>query len=140
MSADALLSRLEGVRRTGQGRWIARCPAHDDRHASLSIRELDDGRTLAHDFAGCSVEEVLAAVSLSFDALFPERPIGDHVKRERRPFNAFDVLACCEFEALVAATAASSVAAGVALSDVDRARLLVAAERLAGAVEVSRGR
>jgi hypothetical protein len=37
MSTDTLLPRLEGVRRTGHGRGIARCPAHDDgrpRHIS----------------------------------------------------------------------------------------------------------
>jgi hypothetical protein len=140
VSADALLQRLDGVRRTGPGRWIARCPAHDDRHASLSIRVLDDGRTLLHDFTGCSVEEVLAAAGLTMEALFPERPIGDHVKRERRPFNAHDVLACCEFEALVVATAASNIAAGEPLSDVGRERLTLAAERLAEARRLASGR
>ena len=44
MSADVLLSILEGVKRTGPGRWMARCPAHGDKSPSLSIRELDDGR------------------------------------------------------------------------------------------------
>jgi DNA primase len=46
MSAEALLAHLDKVRRTGAGRWIARCPAHDDKSPSLAIRELDDGRTL----------------------------------------------------------------------------------------------
>jgi hypothetical protein len=62
VTAEVLLSRLDGVRQTGPDRWIARCPAHDDGRASLSLRELDDGRVLLHDFAGCAVEEVLAAV------------------------------------------------------------------------------
>ncbi len=44
MTADVLLSRLDGACRTGPGRWIARCPAHDDRHPSLAVRELEDGR------------------------------------------------------------------------------------------------
>lgn len=139
MSADALLSRLEGVRCTGSGRWIARCPAHDDRHASLSIRELDDGRVLVHDFAGCSVEEVLSAAAVTFAMLYPERPVGDQIRRERRPFNAYDVLACVGFEALVASVAAASLARGDALSDVDRERLSIAASRLGRAAEVARG-
>jgi hypothetical protein len=46
MSADVLLDKLDGVRPTGAGRWIAKCPAHEDRHASLSVRELDDGHVL----------------------------------------------------------------------------------------------
>ena len=41
MSAAALLARLDGVRRTSNG-WIALCPAHPDRTASLSIAEGDD--------------------------------------------------------------------------------------------------
>jgi hypothetical protein len=37
-----VLDRLEHVRRTRKG-WIACCPAHDDRHSSLSIGVGDDG-------------------------------------------------------------------------------------------------
>lgn len=33
---DMLLSRLERVRQYGKG-WSARCPAHQDRQASLSV-------------------------------------------------------------------------------------------------------
>ena len=43
MIAAKLLDRLPGVRKTGPGRWIAPCPAHEDRRPSLSIRELEDG-------------------------------------------------------------------------------------------------
>lgn len=59
MSAGALLARLDAVKPTGPGRWLARCPAHEDRSPSLSIRELDDGRTFVHCFAGCYALEVL---------------------------------------------------------------------------------
>jgi hypothetical protein len=88
VSVDAILSRIDAVRRVGPGRWLARCPAHDDRRASLSLRELDDGRVLVHDFAGCAVEEVLAAAGLTFDALYPERATGHQVRRTRSPFEA----------------------------------------------------
>jgi hypothetical protein len=138
VTVDALLSRLKGVRRTSHDRWRARCPAHDDRHPSLSIREVDDGRVLVHDFAGCSVEEILSAVRLDFDALFPKKPFGNRVKRERRPFNAYDVLDCISFEALIASIAASTLARGEALSEADRERLRVASLRFACAAEISR--
>ena len=132
MSVDALLSRLENVKRTGAGRWIARCPAHEDRRASLSIRELEDGQVLVHDFAGCSVEEVLSAASVKISALFPEREI-NHRKRERRPFNAADVLRCVGFEALVVAVSANDIANGKTLAPADLERLKVAAARLQAA-------
>jgi hypothetical protein len=32
-----LLGWLEGVRQTGEGKWEALCPAHDDRNPSRSI-------------------------------------------------------------------------------------------------------
>ena len=131
MSADLLLSRLDRVRRTGQGRWICACPGHDDKHPSLSIRELDDGRILLHDFAGCEVGEVLGAIGLDFDALFPEKPI-EGAKRERRPFLPADVFEIARFEIAVAALIAADLHKARTLSDADLARLLTAASRLEG--------
>ena len=69
--ASRLLPRLQGVRETGPCRWIAQCPAHDDRSPSLSVRELEDGRLLIHDFAGCEPFAVLTAVGLEMKDLFP---------------------------------------------------------------------
>lgn len=91
MTAETLLSKLEKTRKTGHSTWIACCPAHQDKNPSMTIRECDDGRVLLHCFAGCSVEEVLGAIGLEFDALFPPKPI-EHAKPLRRPFPAADVL------------------------------------------------
>src|SRR5690554_7571094 len=66
MTAGELISRLDGVRETGPGRWIARCPAHEDRRPSLSVRETDDGTILLHDFGGCSALEVVESIGLEF--------------------------------------------------------------------------
>ena len=137
MSADLLLQKLDGVKQTGTGRWLARCPAHADRHPSLSVRELDDGRVLVHDHAGCSAGDVLAAVGLGFEALFAERP-GDHrVRPERRPFPAADVLRAVAREVLIVAVAASRIGNGGELAEDDRERLLLASSRLTAAVQES---
>lgn len=139
MTVSALIDRLEGVKRTGPDRWLARCPAHDDRSASLSIRELDDGRVLAHCFAGCAVAEIVAAVDLRLDDLFPPRDERLHARRgERRPFPAADVLRAVDREALIVAVAASTLGNGGVLTADDRARLIVAASRIAAALEASR--
>ena len=135
MSATTILDRLDGVRRTGPDRWLARCPAHDDKRPSLAIRELQDGRILIHDFGGCAVHDVLTAVGLTFDALFPER-LGEF-KSERRPFPAADVLRAIGFEALLVATAAANISNGIELSAEDRGRLSQAAGRIEAAVEES---
>ncbi len=139
MSAATLLDRLDGVRPTGSGRWVARCPAHGDKSASMSVRELDDGTVLVHDFAGCSVRDILAAVGLEFADLFPNKVEQDHRRRgERRPFPATDVLRAIEREALIAATAASFLGNGGSLTDEDRERLLTAAARITAAVTETR--
>lgn len=138
MSSTALLSRLDGVRQTSPGRWVACCPAHDDRHPSMTIRELDDGRVLMHCFAGCDVGEILGAVGLGFDALFPERPLGHRVSRERRPFNPSDILQCVAGEALIVALVARDIAMGAEPSQEDCDRILTASARLDAATEVMR--
>jgi hypothetical protein len=71
-SAEALLGRLERIKQTGPGQWVARCPAHDDRSPSLSIREVDDGKVLIRCFAGCGAISVLDSLGLEWSALFPK--------------------------------------------------------------------
>ena len=73
-AAEKLLSRLQRVKRTGPGRWIASSPTREDRHPSLAIRELDDGRILVHDFGGDDVASIMAAVGLDLTDLFPAQP------------------------------------------------------------------
>jgi DNA primase len=68
---DKLLERLEGVRRCGTGRWMAKCPAHEDRRPSLSIGETADGRVLIHCFGGCDSEAIVKAIGLTMSDLFP---------------------------------------------------------------------
>lgn len=136
MSADLLLSKLDGVKRTGEGRYLARCPAHADKRASLSIREADDEKILVHCFAGCSVHEVVSAAGLEISDLFPPRPSDSaHTgKPERRPFPATDILRAIAFEALVVSCAAATMATGEALALADRDRLKLAAARIQNAL------
>lgn len=137
MSADALLPRLERVRKTGNGRWVSRCPAHEDKAPSLSVRELDDGRVLLHCFAGCETQSVLDAVGLTFEDLFPEKVGGDIGRRERRPFNAADVLRCLSYEAVVLCQYATLLAKGEPLTVEAKERLLTAAKRFQHGAEVA---
>jgi hypothetical protein len=67
---DRLLEALDGVRAAGNEKWIARCPAHEDRSPSLSIGIGDDGRVLVHCFAGCSTQDIVSAVRLEVRDLF----------------------------------------------------------------------
>ena len=67
MTAETIAKALGG-RKAGGG-WMARCPAHDDRKPSLSIRDADDGKVLVRCHAGCDQERVIArsAVARSVD-------------------------------------------------------------------------
>ncbi len=59
MTAETMAKALGG-RKVGQG-WTARCPAHDDREPSLSIRDAD-GKVLVRCHAGCDQRDVIAAL------------------------------------------------------------------------------
>lgn len=133
--ADKLLSRLQRVKRTGPGRWIASCPTREDRHPSLAIRELDDGRVLVHDFGGEDVASILAAVGLDIRDLFPAAP-GAAAPPVRRPFHAADLLALVAMESSVAVVVCADVLRSRTASEADFARLLTAAQRLGNAAEV----
>lgn len=138
MSAfQQLVERLDGVNRTGDDRCTARCPAHDDKHQSLSIREVRDGRVLVHCFAGCETFYVLAAIGLEFKDLYPE-PLVHHAKptKPNHWHAAMDALRAIKFESLIIVLSAESMASGKSLSDEDRDRLLVAANRVREAAEV----
>jgi hypothetical protein len=128
---DNLLSRLDKVRQSGSDSWMACCPAHEDKSASLSIRYADD-KTLIHCFAGCSVHEVIAAIGLEMSDLFPPRE--SYGKPERRPFPAMDALRGIAFEALVVSAAASAMLAGHPFTQADRERLSMAAARIQSAL------
>jgi hypothetical protein len=76
-ATERVLDRLDGVKQTAPDRWIARCPAHEDRSPSLSIRQIGDGRVLLHCFSGCQIGDILAAIGLELRDLY-EGPLGQH--------------------------------------------------------------
>ena len=138
MTADILISRLEGVIKSGSG-WRARCPAHDGKSTSLAITEGDNGAVLVHCFAGCAVHDVLAAVGLELADLFPERIKDTSPETRRAARESFKrcgwtaALGVLARESAVIEVAGHDLAAGKALSATDHDRLLVACDRIHGA-------
>jgi len=139
MAINDLLNTLEGVKKTGANDWIARCSAHADKRASLTITEKDDGRVLIHCFAGCGAAEVLAACGLDFDALYPPKINGDSAKPIRRPWNPNSLLKIMAFEASVVALEALRISNGHATTPEDKQRMLLAHQRLQKAVGLIHG-
>lgn len=127
---DRILPLLDKVRQRQPGQWSARCPAHDDRGPSLSIREEPAGAVLLYCFAGCGADAVLGAIGLTFVDLFPPRqPSGHEPLRTPRLLTAGQALELLTTEAALVAVAASNVARGVLLSPGDLERLQKAAGR-----------
>lgn len=120
---NVVLARLDGVKVNGPGKWMARSPTRADKTASLSIRELDDGRVLLHDFGGDSTAEVLVAIGLTFADL---RPGGGQSFIRRGPDRT-----AVEHERRIVAIGLSLLAQGVQLLPYDLNRLSVARRRLA---------
>ena len=67
-----LLSRLQSVKQSPNG-WQAKCPAHEDKTASLSISISGDGVILMHCHAGCDFKSILQALNMEPRELFPPR-------------------------------------------------------------------
>ena len=127
------------MRQTGPGRWLARCPGHADKSPCLSILEKEDGRILAHCFAGCSIDEITRGAGIEIQDLFPDKIKADYVKGERRPFPASDVLRAVAEEAQLVAVAACNLGQGLELTAEDRERLMLASERIQQARRLSLG-
>ncbi|MBV2134067.1 virulence-associated protein E [Pseudomonas sp. MAP12] len=120
---DLVLSRLDGVKPTGRGKWMARTPTRKDKTPSLSIRELDDGRVLLKDFGGDDTPDVLAAIGLTFSDLYPDSV--------RRPARCRPNSTAVEVERRIVTYGTSLLEQGSKLPQSDLERLEVARRRLA---------
>jgi hypothetical protein len=144
MSAALLLSRLQGVRKHGNG-WRADCPnGHSKARGSLSVVEADDGRVMLHCFACSDTTGILCALGLTMGDLFPERikdmsPEGRKAAADAFRRNAWGAaLGVLDREASVVLIAANDLYAGKSLPVDDVMRVGLAAKRITQAREVLR--
>src|SRR5262245_21449918 len=79
--AEAIVERCGGGREF-HGRWKVRCPAHDDRHPSLTI-SYDLDRVLLHCYVGCDPSDILYQHGLQWADLFGDGR--DHKSPPKRP-------------------------------------------------------
>lgn len=69
MVSYIITETLKEIKRTGPGKWMALCPAHNDKNPSLSLTDVGD-KLLMHCHHGCSTNDILAALGLDWSALF----------------------------------------------------------------------
>jgi len=134
MNINDFLSYFEKSYRSGKDEYQCLCPAHNDKTASLSIKNLPDERILIHCFAGCAANDILGAVGLSFDDIVTKR-LGDF-KPVSKPFNPYAVLKAISNETLLVALAGLEVANGKTLPQEDKDRLMIAVNRLREAYQI----
>lgn len=101
MSIENILGRLQKVKRTGNGKWMCQCPAHNDKTASLVITDNGDGRILINCFAGCDTYSILQSVGLDWADVMPEKAISNHEKPVKSIIYATDALNLIRFESQV---------------------------------------
>ena len=131
---ERLLARLDNVKPRGEGRWIACCPAHPDRHPSLSIRYTSDGVILLKCWCGCTADEITAAVGLDLADLFPpDTSEGSPLPKHRRIPHA-DILLGLRHELLIVAAAADILLHRPLTAD-ERARLKLASRRIHAGID-----
>src|SRR5215510_1210346 len=65
---STIILKLAAIKRGNS--WQARCPAHDDKTPSLSIRQSDEGNICLRCFAGCSTQSIVTALGLEMSDLF----------------------------------------------------------------------
>mgnify|MGYP001826602248 FL=1 len=140
MDFEDFLTHLEGVKRTGSDRAVAKCPAHCDKTPSLSLRVTEDGTILIKCFAGCGATDVVNAIGLELADLFPDRPT-EHRKKGVKPNHwhaAREALKKLHKEVLIVAIAAADIAKGRTLSPKDADRVAEAAAKVREAAEICR--
>lgn len=72
MTARELATRL-GAKRIGKDKWMAKCPAHPDKHPSLSIRVGRKVPVLLKCMScGCEISAILAALGLKWADVFDD--------------------------------------------------------------------
>lgn len=134
-----LLNRLERVRRMGDNRWIACCPAHGDRHPSLNIRLTDDDTILlVCRSGGCSAHDIVSAVGMNMTDLFPKTD-RHHAPRQKYPFSAREILAAMVPESFCIALIGKQMSQGITPDEKTLQTLLKAVERISAAHSYAEG-
>ena len=122
MTIETLLSRLEGVKSTGNNRWLCKCSAHDDKSPSMHIRHESDGRILINCKAGCGTYDILQSIGLDWSDIMPERTLSHHVAPVKKILYPSEALDLIQFEARIVMAVGYKVSANKPVSDDDMAR------------------
>lgn len=132
-----ILDKLQKVRKMGKDSWICSCPAHQDKSPSMTVRKTATGKILIHCFGGCTPQEILDAIGLKFEDLYPE-PLFHYSRPESRKFHPMDVLRALSSESKLVAHYAIDLKNGKPISEYEHERLIVAIGRITEGIEYAK--
>lgn len=122
MSIQTLLSRLDKVKSTGNGRWTCSCPSHNDKSPSMHIKLDDNGKILINCKAGCGAQDIVSAIGMSLGDLMPDSPKSHKLEPRKPIIYATEALELIRFEAQIIMACAYAMKKGTLnLIDLDRA-------------------
>lgn len=84
MTPEQFVQRLHGAKPRGQNKWMACCPAHEDRDPSLAIAATPQGKILLKCYAGCSALDVVQSLGLELKDLFQDEYTEDPMAFARK--------------------------------------------------------
>jgi len=134
MVINEFLIRLDGVRKTGSNQWISKCPSHDDKSPSLSIKACDNEAILIYCFAGCSPYDIVKAIGAKISELFPKKNYVQAPIKHRVNHRELWLLATHYFWILIIAT--SDLEKNKKLSTNDYQSVMKARKRIENILEV----
>lgn len=81
---ENVLSKLRNVKKTGEDKYTALCPAHEDRESSLSVTRGNNGQVLLYCHAGCDANSVVSSMGLQMRDLYPQKEESSLPSKKRR--------------------------------------------------------
>ncbi len=131
-----ILNRIEKPFKSGPDSWRAECWLCGGHSRKVSIRLKGDGRITIHCFGGCDAVDLLQALNLNLSDLYPDTTRTEY--KPIRPSERYiprDVIGAISFEMMIVVSAAASINADRPLPEDEKARLMLAANRIYAATQ-----
>ena len=128
-----LLSRLDCVKETTNGQWVACCPnghkSQSPKSPKLGIKETDTGQVLINCIAGCDPLHVLETLGLDWKDLYPESTKPELKAHFRETLSNRDLLKIIKHNAMMLEIGASDLLKHRQLSNEDVKQLIGASKK-----------
>jgi hypothetical protein len=84
---ENFLTRLDKVKQVGNGEWVACCPAHDDKHPSMSVSEKGDTFLVKCHSQHCGGIAIIESVGLTASDFYEKTDLPIHIRATKRKWS-----------------------------------------------------